>query len=464
MTERELCYNDRYIINLDQEIDQDTAGDSINNERTLSDEKEPVILWLTQSEYDQIFDSVQSGADLLYPDNAQEITWLVWKGGKVSGDACQFIIDCLENPESGVADGFHDWLIDQLMNDKEVRSVTEGFGGDQTTPMDTYYDYMAEECDLDILFGFCRQLVQMMNTCVSDFYEILEAKTNLTEAVNLVASDVNPITISVAYIEFMQNSIVEAYKSNYTLELENQYACDLFCLALQNENCTLSWQDVTEYFADQLATSTENQSLLDILVFLLAGSWSGSDWCDLSMLVFAFIMKIGAAWTGTTLPIIQVIVQSFFNDPDSDWQTLCACKWEETYDWNRDNQDGWNDVRGQWATWAGFYSTSTGSLGITVDRTFSPGFDGLLKVEVDTDRGGAGSPQVYLTVTHGSGQVQDSTPVVTNGWTSFEFQQALDNVTYIEMRTETQAGLSVAYQKFRLSGAGDNPPPETTIT
>lgn len=142
----------------------------------------------------------------------------------------------------------------------------------------------------------------------------------------------------------------------------------------------------------------------------------------------------------------------------------CLVDWEEVYDWNRDNQDGWVDARGSWATYANLYSTSGDDppLEIEAYRDFT-GFDGLQKVAIyctaSTTRTGT------MTVTYDGGVDQiNFTVTTTMQWQEIELPETRDGVTKVHFRNATQTGVSVAYGAFRLTGQGDNPPPETTIT
>jgi hypothetical protein len=86
---------------------------------------------------------------------------------------------------------------------------------------------------------------------------------------------------------------------------------------------------VTQYFADRLSATGALATLSDLLTFIATGSWFGTQFCDLSMLVFAEIMRIGAQWSGLDLPLFQKLIETMFNDPDSDWSILCdECFWQ----------------------------------------------------------------------------------------------------------------------------------------
>ena len=334
------AYKDRFLrTEYSEPLDYNDA--SCDSPVVFPDKTTPVTypIELSQTQWAEIAACILQGAIIIYPNSVQRIYWNFARAVECDLMNCQWIIDCLTDPESGVSDAYTDWLIDQLQNNPDVQAVADGFGGDQTTPIDANDETLFTGCNNDLIFGFTTQMVDLIHTLIKDFYEIVETKTNFQEMVNLCASQVNAVTISLGWLEYMQNSVAEAYNANYTVALRNEYACELFCLATTKASCTLTWEDLTNYFAEKVSYSTSNTSLLDLLTFFLAGSWTGTQFCDISFLLVAFLMRIGASWTGTSLPLIQVIAQSYLNDPDSDWSTLCEdCVWEHTFSFLADDQ------------------------------------------------------------------------------------------------------------------------------
>ena len=416
---------------------------------------------LSQAQWQEIVACILQGSIIIYPNDVQRIYWNFVRAVDCEIMDCQTIIDCLLDPESGVSTAFEMWLEDQVQNNPDITNIINGTGGNQSTPVEGNYTPLGSDCDLDILFGFTKQLTIMMNEVLQDFYQKLENATNALEAVPIYSQEVNAMAYALEYIEFVLNSVREAYFANYDLAYENEIACGLFCLAQENPNCELTWDDVVMYFSERCQATGFLDDLSTLLTFLATGTWIGTEWCDISIMTFAFIMRIGATWSGIDLSALQLIVSSFFNDPDPDWQTLCECGYEVLYDWNRDDNMGWNPVRGQWATFEALFSTAgTPPLGITVDRTFGTPFDGLRKVEVNTAIGGC-TRNVNLTVTHAGGQDILAEPVKSGyQWVEFELPATRNGVSYIEFTTGTFSGCSVAYAAFRLSGIGDNPPPD----
>ena len=437
----------------------DGDGDSLANDLVLSDEEQHLVLTVTLEQYTNILSAALNGANRFWPDSYIQVIYPLIKAGKVSNELCAAIAACIADTESGTYAELQDWLIDQLTNNEDVTNLINGSGGNQSTPVAGNSNKLGANCDLDILFGFTKQLTQMMNSVIEDFYQKLEEKTNFLEALPIISQEVNAFAYFVEWVEFLLNSIRDAYFSNYDLTYENEIACDLFCLAQENPDCSLTWYEVTEYFATRIGATSALDTLSDLLVFMLAGSWSGTQFCDLSMMAFAMIMRIGAAWSGIDLSALQLIVNSFFNDPDSDWMTLCDCGYVFYYEYDQAYQNGFDPIQGQWATSTALYSTSSSPYGITIEQTYGSSFDGLQKVELYTKKSGE-NPVVTLDITHSGGTVQINKTVLNNAWVTWDLPSTLDGVSYIKFHTTTHIGLSCAYDHIRLSGIGDNPPPD----
>lgn len=84
--DRWLAYRDRYVWQLTQTINDDCVQD---NPVVLSDEPTKITLELTETEFTKMFSALMTGADLIYPYEAHDITWLLWRA-----------VECHQEPET----------------------------------------------------------------------------------------------------------------------------------------------------------------------------------------------------------------------------------------------------------------------------------------------------------------------------------------------------------------------------
>jgi hypothetical protein len=266
--------------------------------------------------------------------------------------------ECLENlePGSDLYDALNNWLTGQIENNSGVRDAIGGvIDGETLLPMST--DVIIDTCDKDELFAFCLQLVQLLNRLVLDLYEILELASNLAEAVVMVTREASGLTAVIEYIEWLQDTAIEAYEANYDVALENEYACELMCRALIND-CQLTWNDVFLYFAEKCGQMSIWQNLSSMLTFAVSGTWIGDQFCHLSLAACTYVLALGGDWTGVTLEDINRIWQSYLNDSNPDWGTLCECQelWRATFDWSV-SPCGFIPTYGVYSAGVGFVAT-----------------------------------------------------------------------------------------------------------
>lgn len=255
---------------------------------------------------------------------------------------CDDVIACVIAALGGtgtLAEALDDWLNDQIQTDQDtIDNIQHPGAGDGQNPLVTTVGLT--DCDEDELYGFALQIVQLMNTMILDAFEILEVLTNGIEFLAGL-SEVIPsmVTQTLDIINYFQEALVENYEANYSVALETQYACDLFCIALSpGHECTLNWWDIYTYFMTKFGAELADATLSDICGAIAAGEWEGSEICDACMAILANVLYHGGSWANYSLQFIQTYLPSLTNDPDSDWETNCTdCIWLFEADFTVDN-------------------------------------------------------------------------------------------------------------------------------
>lgn len=198
-------------------------------------------------------------------------------------------------------------------------------------------------CDKDILWSQALAVVRTTNTVLIDFLENFEASTNVIEVIQSFAQApiLNELgSASIAnLITSTQAAVAENYVDAYTLEYEQQLACELFCAS--RPDCTITvdrmWQIVLERAQANIEGVTGDwltlAQFLNELAFLNINSVNVAD--------FAFLMAWGTLkfsnWMNPFIPgtrAIQVAILLAADEPSNDWEILCECLAEECcYDW-----------------------------------------------------------------------------------------------------------------------------------
>ena len=363
---------------------------------------------------------------------------LIWGG-------CEEMVDCAEVWAClGVdtpPDDLLDWLLDQLNNNPEIINIIINPGGDGVTAPASD-EIMVSGCDLDQLFAFITQLVQFCNIAVTDAYERFEALTNWVETSLIILDEIPLLSWVVEYIQYMQEVVLENYLAEYDVVLETQYICDLFCLAQKNEGCGLTWFQVYEYFMGRFGAGNEQIDIIDLLEFIVGGSWSGTQFCDLSLAVFCGVMNQSGEWFGITLEGIKRFWDTWLNDSNNDWETLCeACEWVVNYSFAEGCYFGWDLPIGEAHSGGDWWATINVPgqyCKCIVERTFSPAIAFIDRVDASGPKiqysgthVGAG---VYLTISHAGGTYTDNYLGDPDGQTvEFDLIIPLENVTLIRV-------------------------------
>lgn len=274
-------------------------------------------------------------------------------------DVIACLIDALDGEGTDISIVLKDWF---QRNQGSIPNYPPDSGESVAEVTD---NLNSEGCDSDTIYGFAVQLVQLFNGLVENLFEIIEVVTNTAELVAAVVDEIPFLTEATDYILYIQDAIYENYLANYDVALEKQIACDLFCLMQDNApSCTLTWNDLLTYFSLKTAYEFSDVSIFDWATFVVSGVWDGDEFVYIMFMTVAAILAAGGDWSGVTLQQVEKIVTTFFNDPDSDWVTLCdTCAWYYTIDFTAEQGD-WAigsifmaDNQGQYVAGVGWQTT-----------------------------------------------------------------------------------------------------------
>ncbi len=277
---------------------------------------------------------------------------------------CAEVIQCLLDDWDGEGDAFAALialLIDQMQNNADVVELIDGTGSGETVlDLASVNLTSGVGCDLDDTFGFAMQLVEFIHLMVLDFFEILETTTNWTEAVMATLDEVPLLTEVTDFINFIQENLYEVYIANWDEALKIEYACELWCYMVR-EDCTLSWEDLVDYYRKKGFEDYQGVTIDDWLNFVILGTWESDLAVSVSHLTLCYVLMLGGEWAGISLMDIERIISSFFNDPNEDWDILCdTCQpWKATFDFT-DSNCGWTKAMSTGFQGQGVYIPVTG--------------------------------------------------------------------------------------------------------
>lgn len=258
----------------------------------------------------------------MQPDIATIAEVLAFKmSGQNCIDFCQYMIDCINDPESGVSDAIVSVVGSSSYSN--YRDVA------QSQNNNVLADGYNPTCDLDILFGQCLQLVSYMDSVNRDILEIIEVLTNRLDMLADVIADItgldeSAIDAGISWIAFIQDSIAENYDAQITQVYLEEIACDLFCRARVN-NCELTPTILYNCFKDRMASNISIQEIItETWIYLTSGTWTGQEIADFMFYSqMALRAQLGKVVDKVAFFDINTRLQIYSNDPDPDWSILC---------------------------------------------------------------------------------------------------------------------------------------------
>jgi len=182
------------------------------------------------------------------------------------------------------------------------------------------------DCDEDELFGAIVNLIDNMNVNNLDAQQLLAGLANVGERVEkfiaaLPGIGILPLDEIIGYVNGLwSDDAFTAYAAADTTAYRNELKCDLLCIAESN-GCSLSLDDLGEYFSNRLGSAWQD-TLSDVLLYLVAGVWTGTEINDTFYLAQAlflahtnnFFAKLGL------LPFETYLATG---EPDNNWAALC---------------------------------------------------------------------------------------------------------------------------------------------
>lgn len=296
-------------------------GDTIDNDLILSEGEQYLVLPVTANQYQELLSAALNGANRSFPDDYLNVIWPLIKAGKML--LCESVAECFETSEV-----FQEALANYL--------AVNGYGSGSGTPATpSYYTANSDlidgslyaSCNNNMLFGAITELVDFMNTAITDLLEQFVASTIGPQNTSTLLSAIPivnqlPFDEMIDFLTQLAYTLKLSYASQYTSVLRDEIRCDLFCMT--KDTCALNFQDWADYFAGKAYTSITNVSFVDAIGWFLTGTFAGEAIVWAAHALFAQVLAYGAEWMDIDAAYLTKVITSAMNNPDSDWETLCT--------------------------------------------------------------------------------------------------------------------------------------------
>jgi len=311
-------------------LDQPLEGDAVEiaSPFNFPPEGAYALFWFTNETFTQVLSALWNGAILTYPEQAYQVIWYFLQNVEVPVQLCEQVALCFANDEE-----FRQSVVNSLSIDPSFTQVINNISTTCTPMTQPQIEaVVGDNCDEDVLFGGIVVLIDQMNTNNLDFMQVFEVATNLVERASaLVAAipifETLPFDDLIEFVDRFFNEIYENYEAEVTTSLLNEYKCDLFCIALENEGCGFTYETLYNYFKARVDGAFTIDSLFQVVIEALAsGSYSGSLIADFMYMLQIQVMRSASNFLGVNVLALQTSYNIGALTPDHSWALIpCDC-------------------------------------------------------------------------------------------------------------------------------------------
>lgn len=276
----------------------------------FSAEGDYLLFRFTDETFTRVLSALQNGSKTTYPDEAFQTVWEFLRNVEFPVSICDLVAECFRSDEE-----FRQSVIDSLKADPAFTQMISELSDRSTSPQ-IEGQIMGGDCDNDAVAGKVMAIIDKMNTRNVDFLEIVEVGTNDEERVSQVLSAIPVLGESPAdeIINLIQG-FLENFTENYAAAITDDWLAsvygDLFCIALAKEDCSLTFQDVFDYFNARAGAELSVGSVIsNIFSFVVNGDFSTDDLVASGMyLIQLSYILAGQEFNGMSIPKMGAITR-----------------------------------------------------------------------------------------------------------------------------------------------------------
>lgn len=300
------------------------------------------VLCITPQQLSDLQSIIAIGAPIGFPDSYNDIIQIYSQMREFPNeipdgscmDLCLLILNCINDNE------YLQEVIGQYSTSSSIISTTTL----DITAGNTELIDDPPSCDNDIIFGMTTQLIELMDIISTDIYEIISANASFVGRAGDIIEAIPgvgelPVDDLFQFVESFLADLEGLYAAAYTVTLANTIRCDLLCIA--EDTCTLTLNQVRAYYKSKLTQDLDTTTFLTTVISYIAGLFTGDNVVYVTHYMILDVFQRLGEITGFTAANITPLIRAMFNDPDSDWGTVCStCGW--TYlSFFIDTNDGW---------------------------------------------------------------------------------------------------------------------------
>lgn len=247
---------------------------------------------------------------------------------------CQDVEDCLDTSQTiiNITETINNNNVSIDVDNTTVNNVfppseqanTVGGSPPAPTPPD--------DCNFDAVWSACNQLVQYIDAQNRDFLQEITQVANLAQQASRAVSALPllgllPLDEVLGYVGFLVDELLAEYNAIVDTALLQEVACDLFCIAIDNDPCGLLFSDAIDYFSGKVPPSLGQavDTFANLVQFAITGTFQGDDY-----FYYISYFQLWVAYAGQEFLGLRGVTQyglqaaAGYNSPDADWQLFCS--------------------------------------------------------------------------------------------------------------------------------------------
>jgi len=205
---------------------------------------------------------------------------------------------------------------------QEISRLGQPLGPEITTPIVT-------ECDMDKAWSGVQAMIEVIDRANEDFLQFIEAYSNEIEKGAALIANIpvfGPVlsSITLGFVNSFIEDATENYSGAVTIGLLEEYSCDLFCLMGEDETCSLTFEQIYNYFKDRIAGEFDIDSAFGTVIeFIASGTYSGTAIVDFMFMVAIQTIRSADSFLGFDFATLQASIDMGMLSPSSSWETIC---------------------------------------------------------------------------------------------------------------------------------------------
>jgi DNA-binding ferritin-like protein (Dps family) len=333
------------------------------------DEETDIVFRLSQRQFTAILSAVDTGSIICYGADAMQVYWWFIRNLERQVAGCDLVATALLTCTDVQAALATLIATDPVIQDALRTFVTEdeaisdyfnekivGLTGPQIESK-----VIAPGCDNSTVAGAVVAIVERMNLINEDALEIIEVGTNDEEKVAAVIGAIPgfetlPFDDVIDFAQDLLEDFFENYSAAVTEEWKDDVEEDLYCLARENPDCSLTYEQLFQYFQNRAGSSlTIGSLILDVVNFVRTGDFDTDELVASGM----YAIQLGLILAGKEFVGMNLVKMSALTR-----DALPSTKWEEWDDCESPpdpNCVDFTDTKGDWDEQAG--GTWTSSIG-----------------------------------------------------------------------------------------------------